>query len=275
MSHSLTASAATVPFAGAMIAFFKVVVIDLVMAGDNAVAVGMAAAGLPDKDRKRAIFLGLSAAVVMLIGFALIAVWLLNQVGLLLAGGVLLLWVCWKMWEDIRHHKEEVEGEQTLDHATPGPAGKKKTLMSALITILVADLSMSLDNVLAVAGAAREHPWVLIFGLLLSVTLMGVAATWIAKLLMKWRWLGYFGLAIVLFVAVNMIWQGHRQVVVQLDKTAAYNDFAPGPFDISAAEIEEYSRHESHPEAPHPALPAPQRQDVATPTPAARVAGAD
>lgn len=269
MSHSLSATAATVPFAGAVIAFFKVVVIDLVMAGDNAVAVGMAAAGLPDKDRKRAIFLGLSAAVVMLIGFALIAVWLLNQVGLLLAGGVLLLWVCWKMWSDLRHHSDEVEGERTLDHETAGKPGKKKTLLSALITILVADLSMSLDNVLAVAGAAREHPWVLVFGLILSVTLMGVAATWIAKLLMKWRWLGYFGLAIVLFVSMNMIWQGHRQVVVQLDKTPSYNGFMPALLDISPAEIEEYSRHSSHPRAPHPALPAPLRQDVATPTPAA------
>ena len=253
MSNALT----TLPFAGALFAFFKVVVIDLVMAGDNAVAVGMAAAGLPDKDRKRAIFLGLSAAVVMLIGFALIAVWLLNQVGLLLAGGVLLLWVCWKMWSDLRHHADEVEGEQTLDHATAGKPGKKKTLMSALVTILVADLSMSLDNVLAVAGAAREHPWVLIFGLMLSVTLMGVAATWIAKLLMKWRWLGYFGLVIVLFVALNMIWQGHRQVVVQLGWTGDYDAAMPAPLEISPGEIEEYSRHHTHPEAPHPALPAP------------------
>jgi YjbE family integral membrane protein len=256
MSHPLAAAPAALPFAGALFAFFKVVVIDLVMAGDNAVAVGMAAAGLPDKDRRKAIFLGLSAAVVMLIGFALIAVWLLNQVGLLLAGGVLLLWVCWKMWEDLRHHAEEVEGEQTLDHATAGPAGKKKTLMGALVTILIADLSMSLDNVLAVAGAAREHPWVLVFGLILSVTLMGVAATWIAKLLMKWRWLGYFGLAIVLFVSLNMIWQGHRQVAVQMDWTDRYNAAVPGFAAISPAEIEEYSRHPSHPDAPHPALPS-------------------
>ena len=256
MTHALASAPAAVPFAGALFAFFKVVVIDLVMAGDNAVAVGMAAAGLPDRDRRKAIFLGLSAAVVMLIGFALIAVWLLNQVGLLLAGGFLLLWVCWKMWSDLRHHSDEVEGEETLDHATAGRPGHKKTLMGALVTILVADLSMSLDNVLAVAGAAREHPWVLVFGLILSVTLMGVAATWIAKLLMKWRWLGYFGLAIVLFVALNMIWQGHRQVAVQLDWTARYNAAMPGPLDISAAEIEEYSRHPSHPEAPHPALPA-------------------
>ena len=257
MSHPIAATAATIPFAGALLAFFKVVVIDLVMAGDNAVAVGMAAAGLPEKDRKRAIFLGLSAAVVMLIGFALIAVWLLNQVGLLLAGGILLLWVCWKMWEDLRHHAEEVEGEQTLDHATVGPPGKKKTLLSALITILVADLSMSLDNVLAVAGAAREHPWVLVFGLILSVTLMGVAATWIAKLLMKWRWLGYFGLAIVLFVSLNMIWQGHRQVAVQLGHAGDYNAFMMAPLDLSPAEIEEYSRPHDAPDAPHPALPAP------------------
>ena len=263
MSHSATTAVAAVPFAGALIAFFKVVIIDLVMAGDNAVAVGMAAAGLPEKDRKKAIFWGLSGAVVFLVGFALIAVWLLNQVGLLLAGGFLLLWVCWKMWSDITHHGEEVEGEEALHHAVAGKAGKKKTLMSALITILVADLSMSLDNVLAVAGAAREHPWVLVFGLVLSVTLMGVAATFIAKLLMKWRWLGYVGLAIVLFVSFNMIWEGHRQVAVQLDYTARYNAFMPGPLDLSAEEIEKYSRHHAHPEAPHPALPAPVHRTVA------------
>jgi len=250
MSHPAATAAVAVPFAGAMIAFLKVVMIDLVMAGDNAVAVGMAAAGLPDKDRKRAIFLGLSAAVVMLIGFALIAVWLLNQVGLLLAGGFLLLWVCWKMWSDIKHHGDEVEGEQTLDHATAGKPGKKKTLMSALITILVADLSMSLDNVLAVAGAAREHPWVLVFGLVLSVTLMGVAATFIAKLLMRWRWLGYVGLAIVLFVSVNMIWEGHRQVVVQMGWTGDYNASVPGVIDIGPAEVEHFSR-KSAPAATH------------------------
>jgi len=256
---------ASLPFAGAILAFLQVVMIDLVLAGDNAVAVGMAAAGLPEKDRKKAIFLGLSGAVVMLIGFSLGAVWLLRQVGLLLAGGVLLLWVCWKMWRDIRDHNHaaEAEGNEALDHETTPHGGKKKTLTSALITILVADISMSLDNVLAVAGAAREHPVVLVFGLLLSVTLMGVAASWLAKLLMKWHWLAYIGLAIVLFVSANMIWQGHRQVVVRTGYEARYNAALPAFMDITPKEEAEYSLHPTHPDAPPPALPAV----VATPAP--------
>ena len=230
---------------GPLIAFLQVVMIDLTLAGDNAVAVGMAAAGLPAKDRRRAIVLGLSAAVVMLIGFALVAVRLLHIIGLLLAGGILLLWVCWKMWRDLREHTQMAEGEVALEDATGvlitdgDPEGaaaipvKRKTLMQALIQILVADISMSLDNVLAVAGAAREHPGVLVFGLLLSITLMGLAASWIARLLHRWRWLGYVGLVIVLYVALHMIWEGHRQVIVRMHKAADYNavmTFAPiGP----------------------------------------------
>jgi YjbE family integral membrane protein len=227
---------------GPLIAFLQVVMIDLTLAGDNAVAVGMAAAGLPPKDRRRAIVLGLSAAVVMLICFALIAVQLLSVIGLLLAGGILLLWVCWKMWRDLRETQETAGGEIALEDATgvavtegdrEGAAaipGKRKTLWRALVQILIADISMSLDNVLAVAGAAREHPGVLVFGLLLSITLMGLAASWIAKLLHRWRWLGYIGLVIVLYVALHMIWEGHRQVVVQMHRTADYNavmTFAP------------------------------------------------
>jgi len=251
---------ASLPYAGAVMAFLQVVMIDLVLAGDNAVAVGMAAAGLPERDRRKAIFLGLAGAVVMLIGFALVAVQLLKVVGLLLAGGVLLLWVCWKMWRDIRDHGHvaEAEGEATLEHETPAHAGeKRKTLASALITILVADISMSLDNVLAVAGAAREHPFVLVFGLMLSVTLMGVAATWIAKLLMKWRWLGYVGLVIVLFVAGNMIWQGHRQVFVQTGRMVAYNAAVPDFLDISAKEEAEYLHADAAPGLPRRLAPKP------------------
>lgn len=230
---------------GPFVAFLQVVMIDLTLAGDNAVAVGMAAAGLPPKDRRRAIVLGLSAAVVMLIGFALIAVQLLHIIGLLLAGGILLLWVCWKMWRDLREQAHTSEGEIALEDATgvgvtngdtEGAAAlpaKRKTLVQALVQILIADISMSLDNVLAVAGAAREHPGVLVFGLLLSITLMGLAASWIARLLHRWRWLGYVGLLIVLYVALHMIWEGHRQVVVRMHKTADYNatmPFAPiGP----------------------------------------------
>ena len=205
---------------GPFVAFLQVVMIDLTLAGDNAVAVGMAAAGLPPKDRRRAIVLGLSAAVVMLIGFALIAVQLLNIIGLLLAGGILLLWVCWKMWRDLREHTEIAEGEVALEDATgvsvtegdeEGAAAipvKRKTLMQALIQILVADISMSLDNVLAVAGVAIHHVWVLAVGLMLSIGLMGVAANLVAKLLNRHPWISYAGVFIVLYVAIMMIYHG-------------------------------------------------------------------
>ena len=240
------------PSAGAVAAFFQVVMIDLALAGDNAVAVGLAASGLPQHQRRRAIVLGLAAAVVMLIGFALITTQLLKVVGLLLAGGLLLLWVCWKMWRELREQgrEQEAEGEAALEAATGVPIGahpkatpKAKTLRQALLQILITDLSMSLDNVLAVAGAAREHPTVLVVGLLLSITLMGVAATWIAKLLHAYRWLGYVGLVIVLFVACRMIWEGSRNVAVDTHLIAAYNRVMPDPLDISAAEAAKHQRH--------------------------------
>ncbi|MDB5432849.1 MAG: tellurium resistance protein TerC, partial [Caulobacter sp.] len=189
-------------------------------------------------------------AVVMLIGFALIAVQLLKVVGLLLAGGVLLLWVCTKMWGELRDHghAQHKAGEEVLEEVTDGDERPKarvhlkggvkpKTLRGALTQILIADLSMSLDNVLAVAGAAREHPYVLIFGLLLSITLMGLAASWIAKLLQKWRWIGYLGFAIVLYVSLHMIWEGHRTVVIDLNKVAQYNQIMPDALDIKPPEI--------------------------------------
>jgi YjbE family integral membrane protein len=227
--------------AGAVSAFFQVVLIDLALAGDNAVAVGLAASGLPPHQRRRAIVLGLAAAVVMLIGFALIVVQLLSLVGLLLAGGFLLLWVCWKMWRELREQGREqcAEGEAALTDATgveigatPRAVPKAKTMGAAMVQILVADLTMSLDNVLGVAGAAREHPQVLVFGLLLSITLMGVAASWIARLLRRFRWLGYVGLAIVFYVALHMIWEGHRSVVVDLGKTGSYNAVMPKALEI-------------------------------------------
>ncbi len=245
MLESLTAN-----LSGPMLAFFQVVMIDVALAGDNAVAVGLAASGLPAKDRRKAIILGLGGAMIMLICFALVAVQLLNIIGLLLAGGILLLWVCWKMYRDLRdpHHVHEAEGEAALEDATTGihkiirHKGKPKTLRGALATILLADLSMSLDNVLAVAGAAREHPVVLVFGLVLSVTLMGIAATWIARLLMKWRWLGYLGLVIIVYVALHMIWEGHRQVVVRSGELDAYNQLMPGFLDIGPEEAAEFSK---------------------------------
>ncbi len=233
------------PYAGALVAFFQVVMIDLALAGDNAVAVGLAASGLPEHQRRRAIVLGLMAAVAMLIGFALITVQLLQLVGLLLAGGFLLLWVCWKMWRELRQQGREdsAEGEAALEAATgveigakPRQAAKAKTMGQALMQILVADLTMSLDNVLAVAGAARQHPQVLVAGLLLSITLLGGGASWIAKLLHRFRWLGYLGLAIVLYVALHMIWEGHRTVVIDLGKTHQYNALVPNPLDIKPHE---------------------------------------
>ena len=207
---------------GPFAAFLSVLMIDLVLAGDNAVAVGLAAGGLPVKDRKKVILYGLGAAVVLRIGFALITTWLLGVIGLLLAGGVLLLWVCWKMWRELR---EQITHDQ------------------AVLQVLIADVSMSLDNVLAVAGAAREHPAILVFGLLLSIVLMGLAATAIANLLHKHRWIGFVGLAIVLYVALHMIWEGHRSVVMDLHKTAAYNAVAPAFVDITPDEVAAHQKH--------------------------------
>jgi YjbE family integral membrane protein len=230
---------------GAVTAFFQVVLIDVALAGDNAVAVGLVAAGLPQPQRRRAIMLGLGGAVVMLIGLALIATQLLKLVGLLLAGGFLLLWVCWKMWRELHRQgrEEEAEGEAALEAATgvaigaaPKSAAKPKTIRQALVQILLADLAMSLDNVLAVAGAAREHPVVLIGGLLLSITLMGVAASWIARLLHRFRWIGYLGLIIVIYVAGHMIWEGSRSVAVATGQTARYNAAMPDPLDIGPKE---------------------------------------
>jgi len=220
----------------ALTALFQVLMIDLVLAGDNAVAVGLAAGGLPSDQRKKAILWGLAAAVVIRIGFALITTQLLGIMGLLLAGGVLLLWVCWKMWRELRHQapSEEVAAGAAMDndpstHPNVRPA---KSFKDAFTQILVADISMSLDNVLAVAGAAREHPAILVFGLIMSIALMGVAANWIAKLLHRYRWIGYVGLLIVLYVAAHMMWEGHHQVVADLGYTRQYNAIMPDFLDI-------------------------------------------
>ncbi|HEY8572453.1 TerC family protein [Phenylobacterium sp.] len=226
--------------AGALAALFQVLMIDLVLAGDNAVAVGLAAGGLPPQQRRKAIFYGLIAAVVLRIGFALITTQLLAVVGLLFAGGLLLLWVCWKMWRELRDQAQpdEAAAEAALDNdPTTEPKVKPaKSFKDAFLQILIADVSMSLDNVLAVAGAAREHPGILVFGLLLSIALMGVAATWIARLLHRFRWIGYVGLLIVFYVALHMMWEGHRTVVVDMNWTPQYNAAVPDFLDISAAE---------------------------------------
>jgi len=187
---------------GGLFALAQVLMIDIVLAGDNAVVIGLAAARVPPKLRKKVIFWGLAAAVVLRIVMAAIAVKLLAVIGLTFAGGILLLCLCWRMWRDIAGEKH---------HDAPKiEAGA--TARRAIFQILVADISMSLDNVLAVAGAAREHLDVLIIGLLMSVALMGAAATYIAKLLERYRWIAYIGLAIVVYVAVTMIYHGWEEV---------------------------------------------------------------
>ncbi|MGA0600968.1 TerC family protein [Caulobacter sp. KR2-114] len=206
----------------------QVLMIDLVLAGDNAVAVGLAAGGLSADQRKKVILVGLAAAVVMRIGFAIVTAQLMAVIGLLLAGGVLLLWVCWKMWRDLRSQSAHE------DAAELKPA---KTFRAAFVQILIADLSMSLDNVLAVAGAAHNHPLLLAIGLLVSVALMGLAANAIAQLLNRHRWIGYVGLGIVLYVAVHMIWQGYRTVIIDTHQVAQYNAWAPDWADIHPQEI--------------------------------------
>jgi YjbE family integral membrane protein len=187
-----------------MLALLQVLMIDIVLAGDNAVVIGMAAARVAPALRNKVIFWGLAAAVVLRVMLAAIAVKLLAIVGLTLAGGILLLWVCWRMWRDIRCAKGGHE-EIKLD--------ENASLKNAIIQIVVADVSMSLDNVLGVAGAARNHMDVLIIGLLLSVALMGAAANIVARLLEKVRWISYVGLIIVLYVAVTMVWEGGHQVL--------------------------------------------------------------
>jgi len=192
----------------ALSALLQVVVIDLVLAGDNAVVIGLAAAGLPEKQRGKAILIGIGAATLLRILFALLTTQLMQIVGLLLAGGILLLWVCWKMWRELR----ATSHDPATDMGADGAEGQRKTLWQATTQIIVADVSMSLDNVLAVAGAAREQPIVLIFGLALSIAMMGAAATFIARLLQNHRWIAYVGLAVILYVAIDMTIRGASEI---------------------------------------------------------------
>ena len=198
----------------ALTALVQVITIDLVLAGDNAIVIGLAAAGLPREQRARAILVGVIAATVLRIFFALIATNLLALTGLLFAGGVLLLWVCWKMWRELRdgHGGADIADEVLSDTDIDGDGvvggGPKKSFSQAAWQIVIADVSMSLDNVLAVAGVARDHPAVLVFGLALSIALMGLAASFIARLLNRHRWIAYVGLAIIFYVAGHMMWQG-------------------------------------------------------------------
>ncbi|MEX2615098.1 MAG: YjbE family putative metal transport protein [Alphaproteobacteria bacterium] len=187
-------------------AFTAIVFIDLVMSGDNAIIIGMAAAGLPPELRRRAIFFGIVAATVLRIFFSAITYQLLSIIGLTLAGGLLLLWVAYKMWQELR---SQIKAEKATEvDVTAAP----KTIRSAMVSIIVADVTMSLDNVLAVAGAAHGAPGMMVFGLVLSVALMAFAANYIAVMLEKHRWLAYTGLAVVTYVAVEMIWRGSNEV---------------------------------------------------------------
>jgi YjbE family integral membrane protein len=196
--------AAALLSAGSIAAFAEVVMIDLVLAGDNAIVVGALAAGLPAAQRRRVILVGVLAALVLRIGFALIVTQLLQVVGLILAGGLLLLWVAWKMYRELRH-KPEDPATPAHESAAVRPA---RSFASAAWAVALADVSMSLDNVLAVAGAAREHPWVLAAGLVLSVALMGLAANIIARYIDRYRWIGWVGLAVILWVSARMIHDG-------------------------------------------------------------------
>jgi YjbE family integral membrane protein len=200
-------------------AFVQVILIDLVLAGDNAIVIGLAAAGLPPDQRNKAILVGVVAATILRIAFAGVTTQLLQVVGLLFAGGLLLLWVCWKMWRELRtSHDTENDGVEAFSdydiNADGTIAGRapRKTFAAAAWQIVVADVTMSLDNVLAVAGAAREHPMVLVFGLALSIALMGLAASMIARLLQRHRWIAYLGLAVILYVAVDMMVRGAQEL---------------------------------------------------------------
>ena len=189
----------------------QVLMIDLVLAGDNAIVVGELAAGLPAHQRRKVILIGIVAALVLRIGFALIVTQLLQIVGLVLAGGLLLAWVAWRMWRELQHNGQSPGSAEIAGDERSGlkPA---KSFASAAWAVAVADVSMSLDNVLAVAGAARDHPAILIIGLVFAVALMGIAANILAKYIERYRWIAYFGLVVIVYVAGKMIWEGWQDV---------------------------------------------------------------
>ncbi|MEO6579662.1 MAG: YjbE family putative metal transport protein [Sphingomicrobium sp.] len=203
LGHLLTPDAIAV--------FLEILMIDIVLAGDNAIVVGALAAGLPAEQRKKVILIGVLAALVLRIAFALVVSQLLQIVGLILAGGLLLLWVAWRMWRELHHARgstgsPEIEGDEQSGVKAP------RSFASAAWAVALADVSMSLDNVLAVAGAAKDHPQILVFGLILSVILMGVAANFIARYIERYRWIAYVGLAVIIWVAAKMIWEGAHHV---------------------------------------------------------------
>lgn len=197
----------------ALAAFGQVVLIDIVLAGDNAIVVGALAAGLPPAQRKKVILIGIGAALVLRIIFALLVTQLLQIVGLILAGGLLLLWVSWKMYRELHPSKAMIKspGDSPDYESSSGPP-PAKSFAAAAWSVALADVSMSLDNVLAVAGAARDHPDIMVIGLLLSVALMGIAANIIAKYIERFRWIAYIGLAVIVYVAIKMIYEGYQEV---------------------------------------------------------------
>jgi YjbE family integral membrane protein len=201
-------------FSAELSTILEVIFINVVLSGDNAVVVGMAAAGAPAAIRHKVIFYGIGGAVVLRVFLSLLAVKFLDVVGLLFVGGILLLWVCWKLYREIRESAAEHAGVETLSDLDDPEmlVESTKTMGEALWQIIVADISMSLDNVLAVAGAAREHPWIMACGLILSIVLMGLAATLIARLLDRYRWLAWVGLIVIAYVALSMIWEGGWEI---------------------------------------------------------------
>jgi YjbE family integral membrane protein len=204
----------------ALVALLQVILIDIVLAGDNAVVIGMAASRVPRMQRRKVIFWGLAAAVVIRVVLATLAAELLAVIGLMFAGGILLLWVCWRLWRDFRHTDDNEVGFHIIstgeDHPQARPPLSEAGVRKAIGHIVLADISMSLDNVLAVAGAAMNHVWVLTIGLMLSIAMMGVAAAMIANLLRRHPWISYAGLIIVLYVALRMIWFGGADIFLNV-----------------------------------------------------------
>lgn len=199
-------------------ALVQVILVDLVLAGDNAIVIGMAVVGLPAHQRGRVLMLGIAAATVLRVVFALLTVQLLQIIGLLLAGGILLLWVSWKLWRELRAQSQQQHAARNIRAMADGAADEAeqaptKSLRAAVTQIIIADVSMSLDNVLAVAGIARDHLWVLIFGLALSIAFMGLAAALIARVLARNHWIGYLGLAVIVYVSISMIYEGAIQIM--------------------------------------------------------------
>jgi YjbE family integral membrane protein len=204
------------PLLAELSALLQVIMVDLVLAGDNAIVVGIVAAGLPREQRSQVILIGIAAATLLRVAFAFVTSQILQIIGLTLAGGILLLWVCWKLWRELRQQKQEQARTDGIETDAPDPAidaAPPRTFRNAVVQIVVADVSMSLDNVLAVAGVAGEHTWVLVVGLVLSVAFMGAAAALIAGLLKRFHWISYIGLAIIFYVACKMIWDGTHEVV--------------------------------------------------------------